>query len=254
VLASRKVDLATKLREEAQSPFRTFRMFIYSGLVAAATIATATTIPRIIGSAFGAPNADPLLTVMQDMAINLGGGGFFGFLYLRDKKAMESQWTRIEREENLAKLKLSLANGKRATVREMRGVARVVVMAGPRAFIDESLRAAEPYKEQLRTKGCLLVPLVLDEEDKIASAQVPQPEEEDLRWRATALLTEQWAEWFRAQKGVANVPKGKGVYVCLRLDGRVRNSGTSAVPWPRMAVELPPIDSSTFLSGFDGSV
>eukprot|EP00958_Prasinococcus_capsulatus_P026399 scaffold4781_cov339-Prasinococcus_capsulatus_cf.AAC.16 len=63
----RQVDLATKLREEAQSPFRTFRMFIYSGLVAAATIATATTIPRIIGSAFGAPNADPLLTVRARM-------------------------------------------------------------------------------------------------------------------------------------------------------------------------------------------
>jgi len=46
-----------------------------------------------------------------------------------------------------------------------------------------------------------------------------------------------------------------GVYVGLRMDGRVRSSGKGRVPFERFSVELPPVDSwGGALDGFDGRV
>ena len=53
----------------------------------------------------------------------------------------------------------------------------MVVIAGQRQFIDDSLAAAQEYKEDLRSKGCLLITLVLDENDEVSAQQIAQPEE-----------------------------------------------------------------------------
>ena len=50
-------------------------------------------------------------------------------------------------------------------------------MAGQRQFIEDSLAAAQEYKEDLRSKGCLLITLVLDENDAVSAQQMSQPEE-----------------------------------------------------------------------------
>ena len=66
---------------------------------------------------------------------------------------------------------------------------------------------------------------------------------------------EKWARWIEEQKAEAKVAAGKGVYVGLRMDGRVRSSGTGIPPWDRFAVELPPTDSwGGVMDGFDGRV
>jgi hypothetical protein len=46
------------------------------------------------------------------------------------------------------------------------------------------------------------------------------------------------------------------VYVGLRMDGRVRSSGTGVPPWARFAAELPPTDGAWggVLDGMDGRV
>lgn len=39
---------------------------------------------------------------------------------------------------------------------------------------------------------------------------------------------------------LANATAEKGLYISLRLDGRVRASGTGSPPWQRLVRELPP--------------
>lgn len=42
----------------------------------------------------------------------------------------------------------------------------------------------------------------------------------------------------------ANKKQEKGLYISLRMDGRVRGSGVGSPPWERLAVSLPPVSGS----------
>jgi hypothetical protein len=76
-----------------------------------------------------------------------------------------------------------------------------------------------------------------------AGASLPSPGKDELRWRAQALQPAAWREWFGAQLALApNATPDRGLYVGLRLDGRVRASGMGQPPWARFAVELAPLE------------
>ncbi len=45
----------------------------------------------------------------------------------------------------------------------------------------------------------------------------------------------------------ANKKPEKGLYISLRMDGRVRGSGTGSPPWDRFAVALPPVSGKQCL-------
>lgn len=92
-----------------------------------------------------------------------------------------------------------------------------------------------------------------------ASAPVlPPPSPEDIRWRATPLRPDAWREWFDAQLRLSSKAPDSGLFVGLRLDGRVRSSGMGMPPWQRYALELAPLEGEDawqgFFSGFDGRV
>ncbi len=95
--------------------------------------------------------------------------------------------------------------------------------------------------------------------------------EEDQRWRGTAIKLDQWKEWFQEQIGdngkvsqwrqlpalgpaicgpnthfispviVTQVKSDNGLFIGLRLDGRVRSSGQGMPRWARYAAELAPL-------------
>ncbi len=67
---------------------------------------------------------------------------------------------------------------------------------------------------------------------------------------------DKWKAWFKEQAALANAPLDRGLYVGLRLDGRVRASGTGCPPWQKFALQLPPVEGvfGGFLDGMDGRV
>lgn len=67
------------------------------------------------------------------------------------------------------------------------------------------------------------------------------------RWKATAIRQGEWADWFQEQMKTANKKQEKGLYVSLRMDGRVRGSGVGSPPWERLAVALPPVSGRVSL-------
>jgi len=76
------------------------------------------------------------------------------------------------------------------------------------------------------------------------------------RWQAKPLRLKGWAEWFEEQLSVSSAVSQQGLYVSLRLDGRVRASGTGIPPYGRLVEELAPMEGmwAGLGDGFDGRV
>lgn len=50
---------------------------------------------------------------------------------------------------------------------------------------------------------------------------------------------EEWKAWFKEQADLAGAKIDRGLYISLRLDGRVRGSGLGPPPWQRFIAQLP---------------
>ena len=244
---------ATKMRSEAQAPFRVARMFLFGAFGANATLGFGIAVLQTVTKALGAPNGPPLDQSLQNLGINLGCALFFGYLYKRDADGRDKQMARISREERLSNLKCELAGGKVVSLYDLRGFSRVVVAAGDAAYCAAAIEAANAVRDPLVERGVLLVPVVV--EGDASSTTLPPILENDRRFRAAPVSVDKYRRWFDEQKNEAKVAKGKGVYVGLRMDGRVRSSGVGVPPWERFAAELPPTDSwGGVMDGFDGRV
>ena len=243
----------TKMRSEAQAPFRTARMFVFGAFAANAALGLSIATLQAVTKALGAPSAPPLDQSLQNIGIDLGAALFFGYLYKKDAENREKQMARISREERLSALKCELSSGKVVSLFDLRGFSRVVIAAGDADYCNASIAAAEAVKDPLLERGVLVIPLVLNGG---AAESVDAPDDAtDRRFRATPVYTDKWVKWIDEQKREAKVAAGKGVYVGLRMDGRVRSSGVGTPPWEKFAKELPPADKwGGFLDGFDGRV
>eukprot|EP00775_Hariotina_reticulata_P003194 gene3194-3472_t len=236
---------------EAEAPYRPLRLVLFGFCVASAGMATLISIPQLIAARAGAPGALALDDVLQNIAINVGAVLLFAFLFRQDWKARGKQLARLAREEALASLQIQLANNKRLRLGDLQGTSRVVVVAGTQLQVADALAAAEPYREQLQRRGVLVVPLpVFEAADPGSSSSSSQPEgvpdQADLRWKALPRKPDQWKAWFMQQLALAgpSTKSDRGLYVGLRLDGRVRASGMGPPPWARFAVELAPLEGA----------
>ncbi|GLC37803.1 hypothetical protein PLESTB_001478300 [Pleodorina starrii] len=257
---------AVQMRAEAEAPFRSLRLVFCGFSVVSAGLGFLISIPQLIGALGGAPSALPLEQVQQNLAIDAGAVALFAYLFNLDWQAREKQLARLQREETLGALPIRLASGKVLRLTELRGSARVVLAAGSRTQVAAALAAAEPFREELVKRGVLVVPLPIFEEDAAAAAAASGPTAElpplapaDQRWRAEPKRLDEWRSWFQQQlKFSAKAKPENGLFVGLRLDGRVRSSGSGVPPWRRYALELAPLEGdgkwTGFFDGFDGRV
>ena len=103
---------ATKMRSEAQAPFRVARMFLFGAFTANAGLGFGIASLQAVTKALGAPAAPPLDQSLQNVAINLACALFFGYFYKRDEAGRDRQMARISREERLGALRCQLVGGK----------------------------------------------------------------------------------------------------------------------------------------------
>jgi len=79
-----------------------------------------------------------------------------------ESKARDKALAKIGREENLSNLRLELGNKRVVTIGQLRGTSRIVILAGPGAYIEEALRQSEPYKKDLLERGVLVAAYATD--------------------------------------------------------------------------------------------
>ena len=250
------------LRAEAEAPFRSLRIVLFGfGLVSAA-LATLFSIPTLIGSLGGAINAKPITEALQDIGINVSALTICGYLLKGDLDAREKQMARLMREDQLGTCQIELANGKILRLGQLRGSVRPVIVVGTEEQVAQAVAAAEPLREKLAERGLMIVAVPIYQQSNSSEAaddsgaRLPPMKEEDLRWRANPIRIGEWKAWFDEQAAASNKATDQGVYVGLRLDGRVRASGRGCPPWDIFAAQLPPVEGffSGLWDGMDGRV
>eukprot|EP00798_Chlamydomonas_sp_ICE-L_P019857 gene19857-26551_t len=268
-IESKSEEDMVRLRAEAEAPFRSVRMGIYGLGALSSGIGFLVSIPQLIGALGGARAALPLEQIGQNIGINLVVGIISGYLLKGEFDGQAKQFARLTREEKLASLSIQLANGRTLRMGKLRGTSRCVIVAGTPEQVAASMEAAEPYKDALKERGvfclclCLVgatrVPLSPSCEGDKEPGVLPEVAEEDLRWVANPVRLADWDDWFETQLKFSSKAKvDTGLFVGLRLDGRVRSSGMGLPPWERYSLELAPLEGEKgwtgFMDGFDGTV
>ncbi|KAM7527364.1 hypothetical protein LguiB_030774 [Lonicera macranthoides] len=258
---SSEISSTAKIRSEVLTPFRSVRMFFYLAFIASGTLGGLIATSRLIGALANSSRAAEVPTILEGLGIDIGAVLIFAFLYYRENNAKNIQLARLSREENLSNLKLRVDPKRIIPVNDFRGIARLVIVAGPASFIAESFKRSEPFTEGLLERGVLVVPLATD--GNSPGFEFEESEEtKDLTskrkrlWQLAPVYVTEWSKWLDEQKKLANVSPESPVYLSLRMDGRVRGSGVGYPPWNAFVAQLPPVKGiwSGILDGMDGRV
>jgi hypothetical protein len=164
-----------RLREEAESPFRKVRFFLYLTLAGGAATSLAISIARI-GAASAGVNTDLMDESLLNAGVDLAGLGILGFLYKRDQDAEQSRLKRASKGAELAKLSVRVSKlllgdvdddaatftTSLASLRGGRGIEkRVVIAAAGADKIAQVLQDAKELEEDMELNDLVLVPVVM---------------------------------------------------------------------------------------------
>ncbi|KAK4418462.1 hypothetical protein Salat_2259000 [Sesamum alatum] len=256
-----EISSTAKIRSEVLSPFRSLRMFFYLAFVASGSLGGLIAFTRLIGALANSSRAAEVPEILQGLGIDLAAVSVFAFLYYRENNAKNAQVARLSREETLSNLKLRVDQKRILPLSAFRGIARLVILAGPAAFIEESFKRSQPFSEGLLERGVLVVPFATDGSSPTFEFEETEEAEEinakrKRLWQLAPVYAAEWTKWLDEQKKLANISPESPVYLSLRLDGRVRGSGVGYPPWNAFVVQLPPVKGiwSGLLDGMDGRV
>lgn len=117
---------------------------------------------QLIGALANPSRAAEVSEISKGLAIDLGAVSLFAFLYSRENNAKQAQLARLSREESLSNLKLRVDEKRVIPLSSLRGIARLVICAGPESYISDSFRLSQPFTEKLLERGVLVVPFASD--------------------------------------------------------------------------------------------
>lgn len=173
-------------------------MFFYLTFIASGSLGGLIAITRLLGALANSSRADEVPEILKGIGIDFGAVALFAFLYFRENNAKNAQLARLSREENLSSLKLRVDQKKVISISTLRGIARLVICAGPESFIMEAFKSSEPFTEQLLERGVLVVPFATDVSS--LNFEFDQSEEmEDITtkrkrlWRLTPVFMPEWS-------------------------------------------------------------
>lgn len=160
-----------RLREEAESPFRKVRFFLYIALIGGAATSLAVSMARILAGLNGI-NADLLEGSTTNAVVDTVGIVVLGFLYKRDLEAEESRLKRAAKGAEFAKLMIrgnfsDVDDSKGdivqlSSLRRGRGVEkRVVIAAAGKERIKTVLEEVSSLSDSLEINDLVVVPIVM---------------------------------------------------------------------------------------------
>lgn len=181
------------------TPFRSLRMFFYLAFIASAGLGGLIALTQLISALNNPSRSQQVPDILNGLAIDIGAVSVFAFLYARESKAKNAQVARLSREEFLSDLKVRVDEKRIIPVSSFRGIARLVILAGPASFISESFQISEPFTESLLERGVLVVPLVTDFEKPVFEFDVNEDVKEltDKRrrlWQLTPVYVNEWIQ------------------------------------------------------------
>lgn len=167
--------------------------------MASGSLGALVALSQLIGALANSSRAAEVPEILKGLAIDIGAVSIFAFLYYRENNAKNAQMARLSREESLSNLKLRVDERRILPLSAFRGIARLVIVAGPAAFVKESFKTSVPYSKGLIERGVLVVPFATDgnsprlefeetEETKEISA------ERKKLWKLTPIYVSEWTK------------------------------------------------------------
>jgi hypothetical protein len=198
-----------KIRSEVLSPFRSVRMFFYLAFIASGSLGGLIALTQLLPALGNPARAAGAVDTLKGLGIDVAPVALFAFLYSRERKAKDAQVARLAREERLSRLKMRVvggAGGRPFPLSELRGTARLVIVAGPAEFVAESFRRSQPLLRELAERAVLAVPfatdgsapeLRLDESGEGKDAEDGDVVASKIKrlWQLTPVYTAEWAEY-----------------------------------------------------------
>ncbi|XP_027148056.1 protein LOW PSII ACCUMULATION 1, chloroplastic isoform X1 [Coffea eugenioides] len=250
-----------KIRSEVLSPFRSVRMFFYLAFVASGALGGLIATTQLIAALSNPSRAAEVPDILKGLGIDIGAVSVFALLYYRENTAKNAQLAKLSREESLSNLRIRVDEKRILPVSAFRGIARLVILAGPASFIADSFKSSEPFTDRLVERGVLVVPFATDGNSPSFEFEDSEELKEIIAkrkrlWQLAPVYATEWSEWLAEQKKLAGVSPESPVYLSLRMDGRVRGSGVGYPPWNAFVAQLPPVKGmwSGLLDGMDGRV
>lgn len=196
-----------KIRSEVLSPFRSVRMFFYLAFMASGALGGLIALTRLLPALSDPARAAGAADTLKGLGIDVAAVSLFAFLYSRESRAKDAQVARLAREERLSRLKLRAGAGDVArpfALGELRGTARLVIVAGPGEFVAESFRRSQPLLRELAERAVLAVPFATDgntpelridgggDEDGVGDELARRSKR---LWQLTPVYTTEWAQY-----------------------------------------------------------
>eukprot|EP00468_Gymnochlora_sp_CCMP2014_P014868 CAMPEP_0167770256 /NCGR_PEP_ID=MMETSP0110_2-20121227/17817_1 /TAXON_ID=629695 /ORGANISM="Gymnochlora sp., Strain CCMP2014" /LENGTH=265 /DNA_ID=CAMNT_0007659411 /DNA_START=406 /DNA_END=1203 /DNA_ORIENTATION=+ len=257
-----------RLRQEVANPFAVVRLWGSGALSVQALVASLVATTRLTASIAHAPGAETVAQSAQTLGIDLACFAVLAGIFLREKSQETKRLEKFQREELLSQLVVELPTGKRATLQDIQGFARLVIVSGDPEQLSQSVGAAEEWRLELSERAVIVVPVLSSsgqsEADvgvdwaqwRVSGTNDERSEEPTKPFMLKPVRIEEWKDWIKEQKEVAGVEESQNVWISLRKDGRVRSSGKGFAPWQRFAQTIPPDKGAWggFLDGMDGRV
>jgi len=245
-----------KLRAETEDPFTKVRIFLFGFLAVSALTGAIFIVPRLIGSAFGAPNAAPLASVLGDLATNLtavaacGAVAYFDLQkeQARERAALEGALVARVRvlpqgddERDQGTLKLSdLRAGRSENSR------RPVLCLGDADYCLSCLSSSRSLAEAMESSDFLVVPVVTGEYGLGKSQEL---DEAARGVPYVALPTpgldkkeqQDWADFIEMQQILAKeqgLDDSKGLVIIVKKNGRIGLRALGCPDWEAMTGDV----------------
>lgn len=145
------------LRAEAQEPFRFFKLYVFGGLAAGAALGLVIILSRLAEGLSGAEGAPELSESLTNLAVNATAIAVFGFLLKGELAAKAKVQERVEREEEMGRLRVAIAeNSEDVLMSQLRDNYRVFIIAGSEEHIEDAMISLAKYKAKLKENNVII--------------------------------------------------------------------------------------------------
>lgn len=250
-------NLKAKLLQEAESPWRTVRKFIYGAFALSATVGGLTALTQL--AAYQQPDAFPLEKSLQNVLVDFSvvaacaygakvDGAADADLEEEDDAAPPPSIDDEAIATNLAclqKLRVTFAGECVADVETLRTAANqaVVVVAGPAAVVDDALRDALIEQKTLASSSVIVIPVRTSAVDAVEAAMGRRSD--SYGFVALPVDDAAWAAYAEAECAVAAgqgaaTAAADGIVIAVRSDGTVARRGLGKPVWKMVVEDLAP--------------
>eukprot|EP00871_Galdieria_phlegrea_P005576 jgi/Galph1/6019/GphlegSOOS_G4672.1 len=228
-----------RLQEEAQAPFRKFRLFIYAASFLSATIGLFVSSSQLVSVLLGKSSAYPREETSYNILINVAVILFAATLYFLEYRTGKRRIDQLALPTTIRSLPIYY-KGRECIIDDLKTKYRPILIAGNGTQVSTTIYQLKNISKELETRSFVVVPFVIDNDNSFQ--QIEGLEQNS--WLALPCNNRQWKSWYEVENS-SRPPnkKDEQVVVILRRDGKVGSRGYGTPMWTRLFRQIDEMSS-----------